>query len=216
MLNVILAEDHTIVRYGIQVMLEMDQSIKIVGEASHGYEVLDLIAQGIEVDVVLSDINMPKMDGITLIKEIKAINPRIKVVLLSMFEQDEYIIQAFQAGTDGYLIKSLGYEELIFALKHVHSGEHYVSSALALSLVNGLINQEKSALDIAENRIDLSERELEVLNLMAEGLTNVEMAEKLFVSKRTIEGYRQSLMDKTGSRNTVSLIRFALKYALIL
>lgn len=215
MLNVVLAEDHTIVRYGIQVMLEMDESIKIVGEATNGQAVLDMIVQGVEVDVVLSDINMPKMDGITLIKELKIIKPNIKVLILSMFEQEEYVSQAFQAGAAGYLLKSLGYEELIFALKHVHNGEQYVSSGLAVNLVQRLISEEKIAQDIVDNRIDLSERELEVLNLMAEGLTNLEMSEKLFLSKRTIEGYRQSLMDKTGSRNTVSLMRFALKYAII-
>jgi DNA-binding NarL/FixJ family response regulator len=215
MLNVLLADDHNVVRNGFQVMLEMDKDIKIVGEAVNGREVLKQINSGVKADIVLTDINMPEMDGIALIKELKDISPETKVVILSMYAREEYINQAFLAGAGAYLIKTVGYDELIFALKHVHAGGRYLSSEVAMSMFDQLLRNEQQLQVAAENTVDLSAREMEVLNLMAEGMTNYEMSEKLFLSKRTIEGHRQSLMDKTGSRNTVSLMRFALKHGII-
>lgn len=215
MINVLLADDHNVVRNGFQVMLEIDESIKIVGQAANGHEVLKLVAEGIKADIVLTDINMPQMDGISLIKELKVLSPDTKVVILSMFENDEYINQAFLAGAGAYLIKTVGCDELIFALKHVNGGGRYLSSEVAMGMFDQVLKHEQQLQLATKNRVELSERELEVLHLMAEGHTNQEMSEKLFLSKRTIEGHRQSLMDKTGSRNTVSLMRFALKHGII-
>jgi two-component system response regulator NreC len=215
MLNVLLADDHNVVRNGFKVMLESEERIKVVGEAVNGREVLKLIAEGIKPDILVTDINMPEMDGIALIKELKVLSPATKVVILSMFENDEYITQAFAAGAASYLIKTVGYDELIFALRHVHAGERYLSSQISMKLFDQMLENKQQSQWVEENSIDFSEREMEVLNLMAEGLTNFEMSEKLFLSKRTIEGHRQSLMDKTNSPNTVSLMRFALKHKLI-
>lgn len=209
MLKVILAEDHNIVRNGIRMLLEADKGISIVAEAVNGREVLDLVAGGVSADIVLADINMPELDGITLIKQLKIVSPGIKVVILSMLDNEEYIFQAFAEGAYGYLLKNVSADELLFSLKHVNSSGKYVCAELSIRMLDMHINSAVPVIPVIHNQVDFSSREIEVLHLIAEGLTNAEMSEKLFISKRTIEGHRQSLIEKTGSRNTAALIRFA-------
>jgi DNA-binding NarL/FixJ family response regulator len=200
MINLILAEDHNIVRNGISLLLGADKEISIKGEAVNGREVLDMIADGIKADIILADINMPEMDGISLIKE---------VVILSMLDNEKYVVQAFAEGAFGYLLKSISADELVFGLKHVNSGSKYMCSELSMRLLDKLLHTANTPFDQGRHQIDFSMREIEILHLIADGLTNNEMSDKLFISKRTIEGHRQSLIEKTGSRNTAALIRFA-------
>jgi len=209
MMNVILAEDHNIVRNGIKMLLETDKGINVVGEATNGREALKMVENGDKVDLILADINMPELDGISLIKKVKAINPAIHVAILSMLDNEKYVIQAFSEGASCYLLKNISAAELIFSVKHVKSGGKYLCSELANKLLERLIqrsNAEFGGVDISKN---FSMREIDVLHLIAEGLTNSEMSERLFISKRTIEGHRQNLIEKTGSRNTASLIKYA-------
>lgn len=208
MLKVILAEDHNIVRNGIKILLEAEEDIEVVGEATNGQEVLNFLDAGNTPDLVLSDINMPLMDGIMLLETLKEQYPQTKVILLSMLDNEEYIIKAFREGASGYLLKSAGADELIFALRHVNSGNKYLSSELSLKMLDRM-NSTVSSATLIRNDIEFSTREIEVLQLIAQGLTNLEMSEKLFLSKRTIEGHRQNLIEKTGSKNTAALIRFA-------
>lgn len=209
MLNLMLAEDHNIVRNGIRMLLEADKEISIAGEATNGLEVLDMISGGLKVDIVLADINMPEMDGISLIRELKVISPETRIVMLSMLDNEKYVSQAFSEGAAGYLLKNVSADELVFALKHVNSGGKYLCSELSIRLLDRLIQVANVPVNQSNPQIDFSMREIEILHLIAEGLTNNEMSDKLFISKRTIEGHRQSLIEKTGSRNTAALIRFA-------
>lgn len=213
MLSLILAEDHNIVRNGIRMLLEADKEISIAGEATNGLEVLEIISSGVKVDIVLADINMPEMDGIALIKELKIKSPATQIVMLSMLDNEKYVSQAFSEGASGYLLKSVSADELIFSLKHVHAGGQYLCAELAMRLLN------KSIYTLPLNRIndnvEYSMREIEILDLIAEGLTNNEMSAKLFISKRTIEGHRQSLIEKTGAKNTAALIRYAVLSGII-
>lgn len=209
MLNLILAEDHNIVRNGIRMLLEADKDIRIAGEAVNGREVLEMIAAGIKADIVMADINMPELDGISLIRELKKISPETRIVMLSMLDNEKYVAQAFSEGASGYLLKNVSADELVFSLKHVNAGGKYLCSELSIRLLDKLL--QSSIIPDSQNspRIDFSMREIEILHLIADGLTNSEMSDKLFISKRTIEGHRQSLIEKTGSRNTAALIRFA-------
>jgi DNA-binding NarL/FixJ family response regulator len=215
MLQVMLAEDHNIVRNGVRMLLETDNSINIVGEAVNGLEVLEHIAAGKEIDVVLADINMPGLDGISLLKELKTTSPGTKVVMLSMHDNEKYIAQAFLEGASGYLLKNVNADELIFSLKHVCTGGRYLCSELSMTMLDKLLDNGYHVAPQPSSDIEFSMREIEVLQLIAEGLTNNEMSEKLFISKRTVEGHRQSLIDKTGARNTASLIRFAVANGII-
>jgi len=209
MLNLILAEDHNIVRNGIRMLLEADKEISIAGEAVNGNEVLEMIANGTQADIVLADINMPVLDGISLIRDLKVSNPQIRVVILSMLDNEKYVSQAFAEGASGYLLKNVSADELVFALKHVRTGGKYLCAELAIRLLDKLTPVSVFPANAANQPIDFSMREIEILHLIAEGLTNNEMSDKLFISKRTIEGHRQSLIEKTGARNTAALIRFA-------
>jgi len=130
-------------------------------------------------------------------------------VMLSMHDNEKYISQSFMEGAVGYLLKNISAEELVFSLKHVETGKKYICAELAVNMLNKLITNGVLEQDSTFSEADFSSREIEVLHLIAEGLTNLEMAEKLFISKRTVEGHRQSLLDKTGSRNTAKLIRYA-------
>jgi len=131
------------------------------------------------------------------------------LIILSMLDNEKYVAQAFSEGACGYLLKNVSSDELIFAIKHVSAGGKYLCSELSIRMLERLVNSSLSSPSVFEDVIDLSSREIEVLNLIAQGLTNHEMSEKLFLSKRTIEGHRQSLIEKTGSRNTAALIRYA-------
>ena len=215
MIQVLLAEDHNIVRNGIKMLLASDKEINVAGEATNGREALDYIATNEAIDVILADINMPELDGISLIKEVKAINPNIHVVILSMHDNEKYVSQAFVEGASGYLLKSVSADEMIFSLKHVHAGGKYLCSELSMNMLGKL--SQKNVNSIADNvsNIEFSMREIEVLHLIADGLTNSEMSEKLFLSKRTIEGHRQSLIEKTNSKNTAALIRYAVLNGII-
>lgn len=209
MINVLIAEDHTIVRNGIKMLLQTDSDINIVGEATCGADVIEQMSQSGKVDLLLTDIQMQEMDGIMLISKAKAINAETEVVVLSMHNDVSYIGQAFAQGASGYLLKECNTDELLFAIKQVASGRKYICMDLSVKLLE-LCGQRKSTCSTKQQlNVEFSERELEVLRLIGEGMTNDEMSDKLFLSKRTIEGHRQSLLNKTGSRNTATLIRFA-------
>jgi DNA-binding NarL/FixJ family response regulator len=207
-IKIILAEDHNIVREGIKQLLSEEKNISVVAEAVNGKEALNLIKNGVEADILLADINMPEMDGITLITELKNINSKIKVILLSMLDNEKYVFSSFNKGASGYLLKSVEASEMLFAIRHVNDGNTYICSEITEKLLNAaslvVNNSEKPS-------IELSIREIEVLHLIAQGCTNTEMADKLFVSKRTVEGYRQNILDKTGSKNTAALIFYAFR-----
>ena len=208
-MKIILAEDHKIVRNGIKMLLESQGEITVVAEADNGIEVLKYFKNGGQVDIVITDINMPEMDGITLIAELKSVSPDTQIIMLSMLDNEKYIAQAFIEGARGYLLKNISEEELNFALRYVSGGGRYLCAELAEKLLDKLISNPLQQANAAGQNIDFSLREMEVLHLIAEGYTNTEMADKLFLSKRTIEGHRQALIDKTGAKNTAALIRFA-------
>jgi len=208
-LKVILAEDHNIVRNGIKMLLESQGEIRVVAEANNGLEVLSYFSEGGHADIVIADINMPEMDGISLIAQLRTLSPSTHIVMLSMLDNEKYVAQAFIEGARGYLLKNVGEEELNFALRYVAGGGKYLCAELAEKLLDKLTQTTLQQPEANGQHIDFSLREMEVLHLIAEGYTNTEMADKLFLSKRTIEGHRQALIDKTGAKNTAALIRFA-------
>jgi len=209
MLKVILAEDHNIVRNGIRMLLENEPDFEVIGEATNGREVLDLLERNIEAELILADINMPVMDGMSMLKAIRTNYPDVKVIFLSMLDNEKYVSQAFKEGASGYVFKNVSSDELIFSLKQVNSGSRYLCTELALNLLDRSLQESPVFTTAPESKIEFSQREVEVLQLIAEGLTNTEIAEKIFISKRTVEGHRQSILEKTGSKNTATLIRFA-------
>ena len=215
MIEIILAEDHNIVRNGIKNVLENDGRFHIIGEAINGKEVLQMINDGMLPDIILADINMPEMSGIELAENLKKIPlAKTKLVLLTMFDNENYLFDAFRSGAVGYLLKNISTEELIFALSHIHNNKKpYICSDLIDRLLKRADNKIIGGETIKD--IDFSKRETEVLSLIAQGYTNKEIADKLFTSRRTVEGHRQAMINKASVRNSAELIKFAVKHSLI-
>jgi two-component system response regulator NreC len=214
MINIVLADDHSIVRSGLKNLVENLENVTVLKECSNGLEVMDFVKEEAHIHLVIADLNMPEMGGLELTLALKRFNPKIKVVILSMYDDISRVATVFQAGADAYLLKSADMEELAFAIKVVNRNRKYIATDLTDRLIETQLNNAANA----QSAIDpdqYSEREFEVLQLIAEGLTNLEISTKLFLSKRTIEGHRQSLLQKSRSNNTAALIRYAAKNGLI-
>lgn len=219
MIKIILVEDHLVVRNGIKLLLDTQENMQVIAEANNGKEAITYIEEGIIPDVIITDINMPGMDGIQLTDRLVQQYPQVKVIILSMLNNTQNVAQAFEKGAKGYLVKNVSYDELLFAINHISNGGRYLCEELAMLLLERVITQppvfgvyEKDKLI---DEIELSDRELEVLQLISDGYTNVEIADKLFLSKRTVEGHRQNLIEKTGVKNSASLIKYAVVNRLV-
>lgn len=215
MIRIILAEDHNIVRDGIKNLLEKKPNFEIIGEAINGIEVLQLLKSGLEPDIILADMNMPGMGGLELAEKLKEQSSKAKVIILTMIDHEKYVVKAFKSGVTGYLLKNVSADELVFSISHIYGDGHYICSELALRFMNRLVQMPETPDNDDIPEIEFTKRELEVLALTAEGYTNQEIADKLFTSKHTVEGHRQSMINKTGTRNTISLIKYALQHGII-
>lgn len=211
MINIILVDDHSIIRDGVKSMLRGEETMKVVGEAANGQELIDLLErENPGADVVLLDINMPIMDGYEAMVHLQAHYPELKVLVISMLDHEKYIMRMLDSGALGYGLKTMGKVELIHGLRMVAQGHRFICSEIGYSLLTRMSlppgnNSEKEQKQTG----DLSKREVEVLLLIADGLTAAQIADKLFTSKRTIESHRQNLLEKTQSKNTAALIRYA-------
>jgi DNA-binding NarL/FixJ family response regulator len=211
-IKIVLTEDHKIVRSGIRSLLEHEEDITIVAEACNAAELIELFkTRGIDPNglVLITDINMPGVNGIDMLPELIQQYPGLNAIVLSMLSQEKSILKAFRAGAKGYMLKNVSAEELLFGIRHITStGGRYLCVELALELLDRQLERSSSYTDTVQE-VDLSKREMEILALIAEGYTNQEIADKIFTSKRTVEGHRQNLIDKTNSRNSAALIKYA-------
>lgn len=219
MINIILTDDHQIIRDGLKALLKEEETIHVIGEASDGDELMRMLP-ALTPDVVLMDMNMPMKDGFETTKLIRENYPDIKVLVLTMLNHESYINRVMDMGAFGYVLKSAGREELCTAIKLVASGTPYICAEVALELLKKVQNPLTYLSDAGATRADkgmkdLSKREVEVLGLISEGFTNAEIADKLFTSKRTIETHRQNLLEKTQTKNTATLIKFAMLRGII-
>lgn len=216
-IKVLLADDHHLVRNGIKLLLDKYEDIEVVGEGANGQNILnELEKYGDDIDLVIADINMPEIDGLELTTRLKKDYPGIKVIILSMLDHEKYLTLAFKAGVDAYLLKSINKEELLFAIRQVAGGSFYLCTELSHQLLKKSLWSWSTSQQHLNTDIEFSEREIEILNLIAEGYTNVEIAEKLFTSKRTVEGHRLQMISKTGVRNTAALIKFCLTNGILI
>ncbi|WP_345951603.1 response regulator transcription factor [Mucilaginibacter sp. PAMB04274] len=215
MINVILAEDHVLVRKAIKTLLEAEADITVTGEADNGEQVVELIKNKVQADIILAEINMPGMDAMEMLGLLKEMAPNSKIAFLSMMDNEKSILQAIQAGAKGYLNKTIDVFELLFAVRHIYNNGQYICTSSSMALLNKMQQMPQiTPVEISPDT-EFSVREIEILTLMAEGYTNYEIAEKLFTSKRTVENYRQNMLNKTGSRNTAALIKFAINHGIV-
>lgn len=213
MIRVLIAEDHLMVRAGIRALLEKAGDIHILGEASNGQEAVDM-TQELKPDVLIMDIMMPRMNGIQAAQLIRDLRLPGYILLLSMYADDGFIHQALQSGVKGYVLKSSVSDELLWAVRAVASGQTFLSGPISEIIVENAIHPHppKPETDPISN---LSPREKEVLQLIAEEHTSAEIAKMLFISEKTVEKHRASLMEKLNVRNLAGLVRAAIKYHLV-
>jgi len=212
MIRVILADDHHLVRHGIRALLEKADDIEVIGEAENGQEALDLVAS-LAPDVLVVDIAMPRLNGIQAAEQIRAQGMATRVVILSMHSDETLVRQALRCGASGYLLKRSVAEELPLAVRAAKRGEIYLSPAVGSIVADMLISQGKA--EEASTFDRLSAREREVLQLIAEGHTNKEIAQVLHISTKTVEKHRASVMSKLGVNDLAGLVRAAIKHGVI-
>ena len=213
MIRVLIAEDHLMVRAGIRALLEKAGDIHVLGEASNGQEAIELVEKHVP-DVLIMDIMMPRLNGIQAAENIRKLNVSTRVLLLSMYSDEGLIYQALQSGVKGYVLKSSVSDELLWAVRAVAGGKTYLSSQVSAIVVENAAHPHTSGQD-RDPLSNLSPREKEILQLIAEEHTSGEIAKMLFISEKTVEKHRASLMEKLNVRNLAGLVRFAVKYRLV-
>ena len=207
-IKVIIADDHKLFRNGLEELLRKYDDIKIIKSVGDGFEFIECVKNQIDADVVLLDITMPNMDGFQVLKELKTVNTTIKPVIISMYNDGNYIAKCAKMGAYGYLLKNTDESELVLAIRTVSKGKKYFSAEISEKMINFMSTQS-----ISENI--LSNKETEVLGLLSKGLTTNEIAAKLYVSSRTIETHRGNILKKLEVKNTAELIKKATEMNLI-
>ncbi len=209
--KIILVDDHEIFRNGLKMVLGKLKYTKVIAEASNGLEFLELLADH-QPDIVLIDIEMPVMNGIEATERALKSHPDLKMIALTMFNEDEYIQSMIDSGVKGFLLKNINKETLDKAIQTVLNGGNYYSEELFNFFTKQVIKvDERSKVDI----VKFTRREKEILQLVCEGLSNKEIADILFVSERTVVGHKTNLLQKTGCKNTISLMSYAIKNKLV-
>jgi len=213
MIRVVIAEDHLMVRAGIQALLENAGDIHVLGTASNGQEAIEVI-QELDPDILIMDIMMPRMNGIQAAENIRDRNLPTKILLYSMYSDPGLVHQALQSGVKGYVLKSSASDELLRAVRAVANGETFLSNLVSEILIKSVVNPNTNR-DENDPLSVLSPREKEILQLVAEEYTSSEIGEILFISEKTVEKHRAKLMAKLNVRNLAGLVRFAVKYHLV-
>jgi DNA-binding NarL/FixJ family response regulator len=211
--NIVIAEDHTILREGLKALLSSQQDLKVVGEAGDGLEAIRCV-QSHHPDLILLDLSMPRMTGLDAIKEIKRVNTDTKIIVLTVHSTEEYILATLQAGADGYVLKDAHSSELMTAIRHVLDGRRYLSPSISGTIIDGLLEGKKASA-IRSAWETLTQREREILKLIAEGHKNKDIADLLCISVKTVEKHRANLMEKLDLHNVAALTALAAEKGLI-
>lgn len=219
-IRIVLADDHSLVRDGIRALLEEENDLLVVAEVSNGQQAIDIVNEK-NPDLLIIDIRMPIMNGIDAVEALNKQGTSTRTIILSMHDSEEYILKSVSAGANGYLLKDTGKTEFIKAIHTVYQGGKYFSGDISNVLVNNLLNDSKSPVEITKtskaegNPFDLTSKELQILDLVLSGLTNKEISEKLRNSKRTVETHRFNLMRKMNVKNLFDLSKKAQQHKLV-
>jgi len=211
-INVVLADDHTIVRDGLRALLEANPEIMVVGDAANGLQAVSQVRE-LQPDVVIMDISMPEMNGIDATRQILATSPQVRVIILSMLGTADHVFHALQAGVRGFLLKESAGREVMEAVQAVYAGEMYFSRPITQTLINDYMQARVDAQ--TDSLESLSLRENEILCLVVEGKTSAEIGNSLHLSPKTVESYRSRMMQKLGVSDLPGLVKFAIKHGLI-
>lgn len=211
-INVLVAEDHTIVRKGICSLIDGKGDIQVVGEAEDGRKAIDK-AGTLLPDVILMDITMPHLNGLEATRQIKKLFPQIKILALTMYTNEEYILQILQAGASGYVVKQAAPAELLSAIHAVYRGDSFLSPSISKTIIDEYLRHTAPVAPVEQEK--LTDREREVLQLIAEGYSNREIADKLNLSVKTVGVHRSNIMKKLEIHSVTDLVKYALRKGII-
>jgi len=211
-IKIVIADDHHILLDGLQAMLEKQDDIDVLAVYDNGQALLDELLEK-KPDLALVDINMPGMKGPELTQKIKELDPSVYVITLSMYDDAAHIMEMIEAGVSGYLLKNVNDKELVNAITQVMAGKMYFSSEVSEKLTTLVVNQQRKLDEPAKPK--LTERELEILKLIADEHSNAEIAEMLFISERTVETHRKNMLRKTNNKTIVGLLKYAMEQKLV-
>jgi two-component system, NarL family, response regulator NreC len=211
MTRILIADDHAVVRAGLRAVLQTNPELELAGEASGGLEALELVQQ-IHPDVLVLDLSMPDLDGISVTRQVKETNPLTRILILTVHEDEALLREAIKAGASGYILKRAAESELVSAIQVILRGDLYVDPSLLRSLLDEQAKSKPAQTELVE---PLTPREVDVLKFIVEGYTNRQIAEKLSISTRTVEGHRANLSEKLGLHSRVELVRFARDHGII-
>jgi two-component system response regulator NreC len=211
--RVVIAEDYTILREGLRSLLSSHSEIDVVGEAEDGRQAIQMVEK-LKPDLILMDLSMPRMNGMDAIREIKKHCPATKVLVLTVHKAEEYILATLQAGADGYALKDATHGELALAVRNVLAGKPYLSPGISEKVIEGYLNGRKT-FKTTTSWGTLTQREREILKLIAEGYKNSEIADYLYISVKTVEKHLANLMKKLDLHNTSTLTAFAIEKGLV-
>jgi DNA-binding NarL/FixJ family response regulator len=212
-INIVLADDHELIRDGFGVLIRKMPDIKLIGEAKNGKELLEIVRK-LKPDVVVTDIKMPEMDGIEATKLLAKEFPELGIIALSMFDEKNLIAEMFDAGAKGFLLKNAQKDEIIDAIKAVNKGEHYYCRETNVKMAQLLAESLKKRAIKEELIAEFNEVELQIIKLVCKEYSNKEIADKLNINKRTIEGYRAEILKKTNSINSAGIVVYAMKHGI--
>ncbi len=212
-LKILLVEDHVIVREGLRRVLE-EQGLEVAGEAADGREAI-IMAGELTPDIVIMDITMPRLNGIETTRRIRKVSPGIKVIMLTIHDEETFVYKSFDAGADGYMVKENAMEDLLDAIDAVMRGEVYLSPNFSPKVLEAYRKLSKSGSKNVDDFSRLTNREREILQLIAEGHTSKEIAAMLFISVKTVENHRANIMNKLDIHETAGLVRYAIKIGLV-
>jgi DNA-binding NarL/FixJ family response regulator len=214
MINVLIADDHTMFVDGIESLLQNEDDIKVVGRCYDGKCVIDFLKTE-KADIILLDVNLPDMSGIEVCKHVNEKYPSVHVIAISMFNEESYVSEILNNGAKGYILKNTGREELLKAINTVTTGQSYFSKDVTETIMKGLMNRRKASSKVNQEIPKISRREKEVLKLIVEEFTTQEIADKLFISLKTVESHRSNLLAKLNARNSAGLVRISIENNLL-
>jgi DNA-binding NarL/FixJ family response regulator len=213
--SILIIDDHPLFREGLKVIIERDSHFEVVGEAGNGRQGLQLTKK-LKPDMIIVDISLPDLSGLQLTREIRTLFSKTRILIVSMHSKIDYIAEAFQAGANGYVVKESASEKLVQGLESIARGDYFLDSSVSHAVVENLMKSPLKEAKITDADYNtLTPREQEVMRLLAEGLSSKEVAEKLFISPKTVENHRANIMNKLDLHNTIELIRYAAKLGLI-
>jgi len=206
--RIVLADDHRVIRQGIQRVIEEKAGLQVVGGVDDGFELLKAV-RDLSPDMVIVDLSMPKLDGIQAIRQIKANYPGVKVLVLTIYKDKEYLSEAVAAGADGYMVKEDADIELYEAIETIRQGGHFISPILAGTVTDRFVSMAQGHGEAATGEI--TQRQLQILKLIAEGKSSKEIADQLYISVRTVGNHRANIMKKLGAKKNTELVKLAIR-----